>query len=148
MSLSLRSPPTKIPYEPLLFPIALQFIPLDSIIRLVFAEEYRSQSSSICSLLHRPVTSSLLLPNIFLSNPSTHPRPMFLPQFDRPSFITIDNYILSFCGPGSPVGIATGYGLDIEGIESRWGRDILHLSRPALGSTQPPVQWVPGLSWG
>ena len=26
-----------------------------------------------------------------------------------------------FCGPGSIVGIATGYGLDGPGIESRWG---------------------------
>ena len=52
------------------------------------------------------------------------------------------------CGPGSSVGIATGYGLDGPGIESRWGRDFPHLSRPALGSTQPPVQWVPGLSLG
>ena len=25
------------------------------------------------------------------------------------------------CGPGSVVGIATGYGLDGPGIESRWG---------------------------
>ena len=50
--------------------------------------------------------------------------------------------------PGSSVGIATGYGLDDPVIESRWGRDISHLSRPALGSTQPPVQWVPGLSKG
>jgi len=51
-------------------------------------------------------------------------------------------------GTGSSVGIVTGYGLDGPGIESWWGRDILHLSRPALGTTQPPVQWVPGLSQG
>jgi len=36
-------------------------------------------------------------------------------------------------GPGSVVGIATGYGLDGPEIESRWGRDFPHLSRPALG---------------
>jgi len=28
------------------------------------------------------------------------------------------------------------------------GREFLHLSRLALGTTQPPVQWVPGLSRG
>jgi len=54
--------------------------------------------------------------------------------------------LVSFCGPGSSVGITTGYGLDGTGIESWWGRNFPHLSRPALGPTQPPVQWVPGLS--
>ena len=57
------------------------------------------------------------------------------------------NYF-SKCGPGSVVFIATGYGLDGPGIESPLGRDLPHLSRPALGPTQPPVQWVPGLSLG
>jgi hypothetical protein len=51
-------------------------------------------------------------------------------------------------GPDSVVGNATAYGLDGLGIESRWWRDFPHLSRPALRSTQPPVQWVPGLSRG
>ena len=49
-------------------------------------------------------------------------------------------------GPGSVVGVTTGYGLNGSRIESRWVRDFPHLSRPALGPTQPPVQWVPGLS--
>jgi hypothetical protein len=47
--------------------------------------------------------------------------------------------------PGSSFGIATDYGQDGPGIESRRGRDFSHTSRPALGPTQPPVQWVPGL---
>ena len=41
-------------------------IRLDLMTPVIFGEEYRSWSSSVCSLLHSPVTSSLLGPNIFL----------------------------------------------------------------------------------
>jgi hypothetical protein len=48
----------------------------------------------------------------------------------------------------SAVGIATGYGLDDQGVGVRVpvGSRIFFSksSRLALGSTQPPIQWVPG----
>jgi len=58
--------------------------------------------------------------------------------------------VMSFImvGQDSKVGIATRYGLDGPGIESWCGRDFPHLSVPALGPTQPPVQWIPCLSRG
>jgi hypothetical protein len=58
------------------------------------------------------------------------------------------SFIMSKLGRNSSVGIATGYGLDGPKIESRWGRDFPYLSRPALGPTQTPVQWVPALFRG
>ena len=47
--------------------------------------------------------------------------------------------------PGSSVSIATDYGLDGPG-SNPGGDEILCLSRPALGPTQPPVKWVRGIS--
>ena len=57
-------------------------------------------------------------------------------------------YGLGIVGHESSVGIATRYGLDGPQIESRWERDFPHPSRPVLGPTQPPIQWVPGLFRG
>jgi len=56
-------------------------------------------------------------------------------------------YIWHFLGPGSSVGIATDYGLDGPGSNPS-GDEIFGPSRPALVPTQPPVNWVPGLSRG
>ena len=63
--------PIKILYAPLLSPICgtcpAHLILLDLINSVIFAEEYRSFSSSLCSYLHSPVTSSLLDQSILLS---------------------------------------------------------------------------------
>jgi hypothetical protein len=47
---------------------------------------------------------------------------------------------------GQDSGIALGYGLDDRGFESRQGLGFYLFttaSRPVLGPTQPPIQWVP-----
>ena len=64
--------PTKTLYTTLLLiPIRptcpAHLIFLDLITRTILAEAYKSLSSSLCSFLLSPVTSSLLGPNIFLS---------------------------------------------------------------------------------
>jgi hypothetical protein len=52
----------------------------------------------------------------------------------------------TFVGRDSSVGIANRYGQAGPRIGSQWGREFPHPSTPTLGLTQPPIQWVPGLS--
>jgi len=59
-------------------------------------------------------------------------------KYKTPSFYSCDDV----------VGTVTSYGLGSSGIESQRWRVFLHPSRPALGPTQPSVQWVSGLFRG
>jgi hypothetical protein len=53
--------------------------------------------------------------------------------------------------PGSSVNIVSGYGLDDRAIEVRSPAKakriftLASVSIPALGPSQPPVQWMPGV---
>ena len=54
-------------------------------------------------------------------------------------------YTLNREGRDNSVGIATRYGLDGPGFDSRWGWVFPHPSRPTLVTIQPPIQWISGL---
>ena len=67
---------TKTLCTPLLFPIRVrcpaQLLLLGLITRIMFGEEDRSLSTSLCNLLHSSVTSSLLVRNILLNALFSH----------------------------------------------------------------------------
>ena len=48
-------------------------------------------------------------------------------------------------GRGISVGIATHYGLEGPGIESRWGTKFSAPFQTGPGPTQLPIQWVTAL---
>jgi hypothetical protein len=89
---------------------------------------------------NRNITVGEILKKNF--NKKEHVVPKLMPHKYRP--IHNSPLLLRSVGRDSVVGIVTRYGLDGPEIESRQGRDFQHPSRPALGPTQPPVQWVPG----
>jgi hypothetical protein len=56
-------------------------------------------------------------------------------------------HLIIYLEPGQLSGMALGYEMDDRGFESRQGLRIFlytTASRPVLGPTQPPVQWVTG----
>jgi len=77
--------------------------------RILFGEQYRSLSSSLCSFIHSPVTSSLVGPNILLKTlfPNTLNLRSSLSVSDQvsPPYKITDKiivlYILIFCSVAS-----------------------------------------------
>jgi hypothetical protein len=113
--------------------------------------------SSLCNYLHSYVTSSPLGPNIL--------KPLFSKTLSLCFSLNVRGQILHpYKTTGSRVSsgsIVSDYGLDDRaigrsGFDPRQGQrsfPLASMSRPALGPTQPPVQWVlevlsPGVKGG
>ena len=81
--------PSKILYTPPLLTLhatcPVHLILLDFITHTILGEEYKSCISSLCSLLHSPITLSLLIPNILLNTIFSNTLMMALTHMPSPS---------------------------------------------------------------
>jgi len=86
--------PTKIFYAFFISPVhaicTAHLILLDLITLVIFGEAYKVWSSSICSLLQPPETSSLLGPNILLSTLFSNTLDLFFPLCETEYYKTLD----------------------------------------------------------
>jgi hypothetical protein len=74
---------------------------LELILLIIFGKQYKSWSSSLCSFLHPPVTSSPLWFKYFPQHSiPKHPLSIFLPSYQGPNFtpiqIHMQNYVLVY----------------------------------------------------
>ena len=88
------SPSLRFPHQDYIHPLSspirstwpAHLILLDFITRTILGEQYKSFSPSLCNLLHSPVTSSFLGPNILLNT-------MFCSQTPSASFLNLYMHI-------------------------------------------------------
>ena len=126
-----------------------------------FAPTCGHQHVSVPTSAHEHV--SALLPPINMFRPYIRPSKCFAPtcghqhvsvptsahqQARQQNIMRKNTTVNQHMDRDTSVGIATCYGLNVSGIESRCGYDFPHPATPALGLKQPPVYWVPGLFTG